>query len=46
MNNYETQVIHLDNGNSFEYVNYHGKYFKYGRNIQNEGWKYKENEKL
>lgn len=46
MNNYETQVIHLDNGNSFEYVNYHGTYFTYGRNIQNEGWEYKENEKL
>ena len=46
MTNYETQVIHLDNGNSFEYVNYHGTWFIYGRNIQNEGWKYKENEKL
>ena len=46
MTNYETQVIHLDNGNSFEYVNYHGTWFTYGSNIQNEGWKYKENEKL
>ena len=46
MINYETKVIHLDNGNSFEYVNYHGTWFTYGRNIQNEGWKYKENEKL
>ena len=46
MTNYETQVMHLDNGNSFEYVNYGGTWFKYGKNIQNEGWKYKENEKL
>ena len=46
MTNYETEVTHLDNGNSFEYVNYHGTWFTYGRNIQNEGWKYKENEKL
>ena len=46
MTNYITQVIHLDNGNSFEYVNYAGTWFTYGRNIQNEGWKYKENEKL
>ena len=46
MSNYVTQVIHLDNGNSFEYVNYDGTWFTYGKNIQNEGWKYKENEKL
>ena len=48
MSNYVTQVLHLDNGNSFEYVNYMdtGTWFKYGENIQNEGWKYKENEKL
>lgn len=46
MTDYEKQVIHLDNGNSFEYVNYGGTWFTYGRNIQNEGWKYKENEKL
>ena len=46
MTNYVTQIIHLDNGNSFEYVNYDGTWFTYGRNIQNEGWKYKENEKL
>ena len=48
MNNYVSQIIHLDNGNSFEYVNYMdtGTWFKYGENIQNEGWKYKENEKL
>ena len=48
MTNYETKVIHLNNGNSFEYVNYRnaGTWFTYGRNIQNEGWKYRENEKL
>ena len=48
MSNYVSQIIHLDNGNSFEYVNYMdtGTWFKYGENIQNEGWKYKENEKL
>ena len=46
MTKYETQVLHLGNGDSFEYVNYDGTWFKYGRNIQNEGWKYKENEKL
>lgn len=46
MTKYVTQVMHLDNGNSFEYVNYNGTWFKYGKNIQNEGWKYKENEKL
>lgn len=46
MTDYETQVIHLDNGDSFEYVNYEGTWFIYGKNIQNEGWKYKENEKL
>lgn len=48
MNNYVSQITHLDNGNSFEYVNYMnaGTWFKYGENIQNEGWKYKENEKL
>lgn len=46
MNKYETRVSDLDNGNSFEYVNCNGTCFKYGRNIQNEGWKYKENEKL
>lgn len=45
-NKYETKVINLDNGNSFEYVNVNGTWFKYGQNIQNEGWKYKENEKL
>lgn len=46
MNKYETRVINLDNGNSFEYVNCNGTWFKYGQNIQNEGWKYKENETL
>ena len=48
MNNYVSQITHLDNGNSFEYVNYMdtGTWFKYGEHIQNEGWKYKENEKL
>ena len=48
MSKYVTQVLHLDNGNSFEYVNYMnaGTWFTYGKNIQNEGWKYKENEKL
>ena len=46
MNKYETRVMNLDNGNSFEYVNYNGTWFKYGENIQKEGWKYKENEKL
>ena len=46
MSNYVTQVIHLGNGDSFEYVNYDGTWFIYGKNIQNEGWKYKENEKL
>lgn len=45
-NKYETRVSNLNNGNSLEYVNYNGTWFKYGRNIQNEGWKYKENEKL
>lgn len=38
MSKYVTQVLHLDNGNSFEYVNYDGTWFTYGRNIQNEGW--------
>ena len=46
MTDYVTQAVHLDNGNSFEYVNCDGTWFKYGKNIQNEGWKYKENEKL
>ena len=46
MSNYVTQVIHLGNGNSFEYVSHDGTWFRYGKNIQNEGWKYKENEKL
>ena len=46
MSNYVTQVLHLGNGDSFEYVNYGGTWFRYGKNIQNEGWKYKENEKL
>ena len=48
MNGYVTQVIRLDNGNYFEYVNYmnSGTWFKYGENIRGEGWKYKENEKL
>ena len=44
MNNYVSQITHLDNGNSFEYVNYMdtGTWFKYGENIQNEGYKYKD----
>jgi len=46
MNKYEKRVIKLDNGNSFEYVNCNGTWFKYGQNLQNEGWKYKENETL
>lgn len=46
MTKYVTQVLHLGNGDSFEYVNYDGTWFRYGKNIQNEGWKYKENEKL
>ena len=46
MTDYVTQVVHLANGNSFEYVNYDDTWFTYGQNIQNEGWKYKENEKL
>lgn len=48
MTDYEMQVIHLANGDSFEYVNYmnDSTWFVYGKNIQNEGWKYKENEKL
>ena len=46
MSNYVTQVLHFGNGYSFEYVNYDGTWFRYGKNIQNEGWKYKENEKL
>lgn len=46
MTKYVTQIMHLGNGDSFEYVNYNGTWFKYGKNIQNEGWKYKENEKL
>lgn len=46
MKEYETRVTNLDNGNSFEYVNCNGTWFKHGDNIQNEGWKYKENEKL
>ena len=46
MSKYVTQVTHLDNGNSFEYVNYNGTWFKYGKNIQNEGWKYKEMEEV
>ena len=28
MTKYVTQVMHLDNGNSFEYVNYNGTWFK------------------
>lgn len=43
---YETKIINLDNGNSFEYLNCNGTWFKYGKNIQNEGWEYKENEIL
>ena len=43
---YETKIINLNNGNSFEYVNYNGAWFRSGKNIQNEGWIYKENEKL
>lgn len=31
MTKYVTQVTHLDNGNSFEYVNYNGTWFK-GKN--------------
>ena len=48
MANYVSQTVHLDNGSSFEYVNYMnaGTWFKYGENIHNEGWKYKENEEL
>ena len=46
MSNYVTQVIHFGNGDSFEYINYDGTWFRYGKNIKNEGWKYKENEKL
>lgn len=46
MNKYETRVMNLDNGNSFQYVNVNGTWLKYGKNIQSEGWKYKENEKL
>ena len=46
MADYVTQVVHLANGDSFEYVNCDGTWFTYGKNIQNEGWKYKENEKL
>ena len=46
MSKYVTQVEHLANGDSFEYVNYDDTWFRYGKNIQNEGWKYKENEKL
>lgn len=46
MNKYETKIINLDNGNSFEYLNCNGTWFKYGKNIQNEGWEYKENEIL
>ena len=34
MSNYVTQVIHLGNGDSFEYVNYDGTWFRYGKNIQ------------
>ena len=38
MTDYVSQVTHLGNGNSFEYVNYMnaGTWFKYGENIQNE----------
>ena len=46
MSNYVTQVLHFGNRYSFEYVNYDDTWFRYGKNIQNEGWKYKENEKL
>ena len=46
MSNYVTQVLHFGNGYSFEYVNYDDTWFRYGKNIRNEGWKYKENEKL
>lgn len=46
MNKYETRVMNLDNGNSFQYVNVNGTWLKYGKNIQSEGWEYKENEKL
>ena len=55
MNDYVTQVVHLANGNYvvhlangnyLEYVNCDGTWFTYGKNIQNEGWKYKENKKL
>ena len=48
MNNYVSQITHLDNGNSFEYVNYMnaGTWFHYRKNIRNKGWEYKENEKL
>ena len=46
MSGYETQVVHLANGNSFEYVNCNGTWFTYGRNIQNGGWKHRENGEL
>lgn len=46
--NYETKILHLDNGNSFEYINYMntGTWFLYGQNIKNKGWEHKENKKL
>ena len=48
MINYASQIMHLDNGNTFAYVNYMdtGTWFKYGEYFQDAGWKYKENEKL
>ena len=44
--NYETKIIHFANGDSYEYVNCDGTWFTYGKNIQNEEWKYKENKSL
>ncbi len=46
MNKYETRVMNMDNGNSFQYVNVAGTWLNYGKNIQSKGWEYKENEKL
>lgn len=44
--NYETKIVHFANGDSYEYVICDGTWFTYGKNIQNEGWKYKENKSL
>lgn len=48
MKDFETKTLDISNGNSFCYVNYgnKGTWYKYGENIQNEGWKFFENEKL